>query len=134
MILLDWLILADTLKASSSSKVIFLSSLMANVHKLTINNLNETKFKMDADITGTHYSNSKLCNILAAQEMSKELGQHGIIVNSADPGIVKTSIFDSTYSVELENHWSTKVLLECLLFFFKSVSKLFQLESGMLRI
>ncbi|XP_044753575.1 retinol dehydrogenase 13-like [Coccinella septempunctata] len=118
-ILLTYL-LVDKLKVSSSPRVIFLSSLMANVHDLTVDNLNETNFKMDATKTASHYSNAKLCSILAAQEMSKEFQNYGIIVNSADPGIVKTSIFDSSYSVDLENHWSTKIVLECLLLLFKT--------------
>lgn len=45
------------------------------------------------------YCNSKLCDVLAAQEFAKKLKRFNIMVNSVDPGIVDTNLFPSSYGI-----------------------------------
>ncbi|KAK9874729.1 hypothetical protein WA026_005544 [Henosepilachna vigintioctopunctata] len=92
-------LLIEPLKAAKAARVVFTGSSMAYLSTLTLDNLkdmfNPTDFKVDTSTGYMLYQNSKLCNILVAQEFGEKLRQYGIIVNCADPGIVRTKLFKS---------------------------------------
>ncbi|XP_045473360.1 dehydrogenase/reductase SDR family member 13-like [Harmonia axyridis] len=91
-------LLLDLLRAAESPRVIFMGSISIFFNNLTMKNLNyikhdKTTWRKDL------YSNSKLCDVLAAQEFSKKLKRFNIMVNSVDPGIVDTNLFPSSYAI-----------------------------------
>ncbi|KAL3276736.1 hypothetical protein HHI36_012106 [Cryptolaemus montrouzieri] len=89
-------LLLDSLKTAGSARVIFLGSALAFFHNLSLNNLNPIG-SMNLRKMMTLYSNSKLCDMLAAQEFGKKLNKCGIVANSVDPGFIKTNIFRSSH-------------------------------------
>lgn len=84
--------ITDLLKASGSARVLFLGSISIFSNNLTMKNINYIK-KDGTTTLKDLYSNSKLCDVLAAQEFSRKLEKFGITVNSVDPGAVRTDIF-----------------------------------------
>ncbi|XP_045473359.1 dehydrogenase/reductase SDR family member 13-like [Harmonia axyridis] len=91
-------LLLDLLRAAESPRVIFMGSISIFFNNLTMKNLNyikhdKTTWRKDL------YSNSKLCDVLAAQEFSKKLKRFDIMVNSVDPGAVNTNIFSSSLAI-----------------------------------
>ncbi|KAK9884445.1 hypothetical protein WA026_007291 [Henosepilachna vigintioctopunctata] len=103
-------LLLEPLKASKG-RVVFLTSALAYKHELTLQNLNMTEFE-SKEMMSTIYPNSKLCNILAAQEFAKKMNKLEIKVNCADPGIAYTQIFLPYTSLEGDS-WS-KMFLRAL--------------------
>ncbi|XP_044754044.1 retinol dehydrogenase 13-like [Coccinella septempunctata] len=85
-------LLLDLLKASDSARIMFLGSISIFSNNLTMENFNLIK-KDGTTTLKDLYSNSKLCDVLAAQEFAKKLKKYGIRANSVDPGAVKTDIF-----------------------------------------
>ncbi|XP_049862839.1 retinol dehydrogenase 14-like isoform X3 [Schistocerca gregaria] len=82
------LLLLDLLKKSAPSRIVMVSSVAHIYAKLSVDTINEK------DDNGLRvYANSKLCNILFANELSHRLMGTGVTVNSLHPGIVKTDIF-----------------------------------------
>ncbi|CAG9791248.1 unnamed protein product [Diatraea saccharalis] len=84
------LLLVPILKRSAPSRVIVVSSML---HRLgTIEGVNEE---------GRYgyfqtYCNSKLCNVLFANELARRLKGTGVVVNSLHPGQVNTSLYKTT--------------------------------------
>jgi NAD(P)-dependent dehydrogenase (short-subunit alcohol dehydrogenase family) len=81
-------LLLDLLKASSPSRVIVVSS---SGHKLSdINKEDIMSEKSYSKIKA--YGQSKLANILFANELARKLKETGVTVNSCHPGIVHTEL------------------------------------------
>lgn len=102
------------LKRSEDARIIYLSSGLANAHEISVKSLYPVT---PPNINSRYYSycNSKACNVLLAQELSKKLANFNIKVNAADPGVVKTHIFDS-----LEGPEGVKRIPRMLCRFFQS--------------
>lgn len=82
--------LLDLLKKSAPSRVINVSSNAAGMAYLF--NLDKT----DKHISdGVDYFNSKLCNVLFTQELSKRLEGSGVTTFSLHPGVTGTNIFEN---------------------------------------
>ncbi|VEN55749.1 unnamed protein product [Callosobruchus maculatus] len=81
------LLLLDLLKKSAPSRIINVSSRLADHAKLTAENL--TKYQ------GTYYTynNSKLCIILFTIKLAQLLEDDQVYVFSLHPGVIKTDIF-----------------------------------------
>ncbi|KAK9874727.1 hypothetical protein WA026_005542 [Henosepilachna vigintioctopunctata] len=92
-------LLLEPLKVSGSARVVFLSSVAAYAHSLSLNKLNSTKVNTERSILSIYYTNSKVCAIIAAQEFAKKMRKYGIMVNSADPGIAFTPIMDQIVDI-----------------------------------
>ncbi|KAK9881044.1 hypothetical protein WA026_014389 [Henosepilachna vigintioctopunctata] len=90
-------LLIDSLKAAESARVTFTGSALAYINNVSKANLNETSQKKDIYSLIQLYGNSKFCNILAAQEFGKRLKNHKIAVNSTDPGLVRTGLFQQSW-------------------------------------
>ncbi|KAK9874728.1 hypothetical protein WA026_005543 [Henosepilachna vigintioctopunctata] len=116
-------LLVEAMKTSSSARVVFLSSAFAHQHRLNSEYLNIKEFDNGAFNTYTLYSNSKLCNILAAQEFAKRLKPRGILVNAADPGAAKTAIVPQIKVIEGDKYW--KILLRFLASLVAKVKTIF---------
>lgn len=116
--------LTDLLKRVDDTRIVFLSSGLANASKLNVNSLYPVSSPtVDSRYFG--YIDSKACNVLVSHEMSKKLTKYGIKVNAADPGVVLTPIFDVLEGPEEEKTFSriffgilrkllTTVSLKCL--------------------
>jgi NAD(P)-dependent dehydrogenase (short-subunit alcohol dehydrogenase family) len=88
------------LKKSASGRIVFTSSLLAFTNNLSLKNLNfdcQNPKRFDRLFM---YGNSKLSIIMAADTFAEKLKGTGVTVNSVHPGLVKTSIFTNTYTVQ----------------------------------
>ncbi|EFA12116.1 retinol dehydrogenase 13 [Tribolium castaneum] len=87
-------LLADLLKKSAPSRIIFVSSATAFFwNNLTVKNLNyPSDHPMTFFRSSFIYGNSKLCNIIAANGFAERLSQFGVTSNSLHPGLVNTEI------------------------------------------
>ncbi|XP_067000509.2 retinol dehydrogenase 11 isoform X3 [Anabrus simplex] len=92
------ILLLDLLKKSAPSRIIMVSSLMHHFSTLKVDNLNYEK-----SFSGMmNYADSKLANILMANELARKLKGTGITVNSLHPGAVMTEIWrylPSTFTI-----------------------------------
>lgn len=87
-------IILGLLKKSSPSKIIFISSKLAFLHNLSLDNLNYPEDQVGSLSADCNiYANSKLCSIIAADELSKKLYGTDVTVYSVHPGLVYTDIF-----------------------------------------
>lgn len=87
-------LLKKKLIASKPSRIIIVSSKAHQLAKFDIEDikgLNEIHYF-------TNYGNSKLCNVLWAKALAKELPD-GVTANALHPGLVKTEIFNRMYPV-----------------------------------
>lgn len=84
-------IFADLLRKSQPSRIVFVSSILAYVNNLTVENLNKISDFPIMDLMV--YSNSKLCNIITAQEFADRLQGQGVTCNSLHPGFVVTDMY-----------------------------------------
>ncbi|CAH0554626.1 unnamed protein product [Brassicogethes aeneus] len=86
-------LLLDLLKKSSPSRVIFTSSFYAYLFNLKLEDLNPKDIQA-SDFIPQHkvYSNSKLCDIIAANEFARKLKSYGVTCNSLHPGCVRTNM------------------------------------------
>ncbi|KAL3283979.1 hypothetical protein HHI36_018149 [Cryptolaemus montrouzieri] len=109
-------LLLELLKNADAARVIFVSSLTAHVHNLTLENLNLTGVTQTDAHTKEFYANSKLCNIIAAQEFGKRLGKYGIISNSLDPLLVKTEAYSKTFRILRDKLWRISSMIILPLF------------------
>ncbi|XP_045473357.1 retinol dehydrogenase 11-like [Harmonia axyridis] len=91
-------LLLDLLRAAESPRVLFMGSISIFFNNLTMKNLNYIKHDKTTRRKDL-YCNSKLCDVLAAQEFSKKLKRFNIMVNSVDPGTVDTNIFPSSHAI-----------------------------------
>lgn len=81
-------LLADNLKSSAPSRVIFVSSRAHESGHINFEDLKSEKNYVPFEA----YSQSKLANILCAREMAKRLQGTGVTVNSLHPGLIATEI------------------------------------------
>ncbi|KAF5292427.1 hypothetical protein FQA39_LY13974 [Lamprigera yunnana] len=81
------ILLLGLLKRSSPSRITMIASKTARIAKLDVADLNATSSSFCK--RARHYANTKLCNILMANELSVKLKDTGISVNVADPGTVR---------------------------------------------
>ena len=79
-------LLLDSLKASSSSRIINVSSVVHAWGKINKDDLQAEK----SYSSGTAYPQSKLANVLFTREMAKRLKETTVVVNSLHPGAVLT--------------------------------------------
>ncbi|KAJ3643257.1 hypothetical protein Zmor_025981 [Zophobas morio] len=91
-------LLADLLKKSAPSRIIFVSSATAFFwNNLSLKNLNYPKnHPMNFLRTSFIYGNSKLCNVIAANGFAERLKKFGVTSNSLHPGLVNTDIHART--------------------------------------
>lgn len=82
-------LLLDLLKASAPSRIIVVASAIHRYGKIDKDNLNAEK-SFPGSWKG--YGNSKLANILFANELSRKLAGTGVTVNSLCPGAVDTDV------------------------------------------
>lgn len=93
-------LLLDTLKASSPSRIVVVSSLAHTRGEINITDLNSEK----SYDPGTAYKQSKLANVLFTRELAKKIQGSGVTVNALHPGVVDTelmrhmSLFKSFFS------------------------------------
>lgn len=78
----------DMLKASSSARIINVSSSAHKFAKLNFDDIdNEHKYRGYRT-----YANSKLFNILFSYELARRLEETGITVNALHPGVIRTNL------------------------------------------
>ncbi|XP_067000508.2 retinol dehydrogenase 11 isoform X2 [Anabrus simplex] len=83
------ILLLDLLKKSAPSRIIMVSSLMHHFSTLKVDNLNYEK-----SFSGMmNYADSKLANILMANELARKLKGTGVTSNSLHPGVVMTHLW-----------------------------------------
>ncbi|XP_066154083.1 retinol dehydrogenase 12-like [Euwallacea fornicatus] len=111
-------LLTDLLKKSAPSRIIFVSSAMAFLTNLTVDNLNYSKDQSKSYYHATCiYGNSKLCNVITANGFAEKLKDSGVTSNSLHPGLVNTNIYmKSARFLELETF--TRVFRSLVLFFY----------------
>jgi hypothetical protein len=88
------------LKKSASGRIVFTSSLFAFINNLSLKNLNFDCQKPKRFDRFFMYGNSKLSMIMAADTFAEKLKGTGVTVNSVHPGLVKTPIFTTNYTVK----------------------------------
>ncbi|KAL3283969.1 hypothetical protein HHI36_018140 [Cryptolaemus montrouzieri] len=98
-------LLLEPLKAAEAARIIFVSSITAQLHDLKLENLNLTDYTKTNDNIVGFYKNSKVCNIIAAQEFGRRLKKYGITANSLDPLGVRTQIFRKAFEVLEYGKW-----------------------------
>lgn len=81
-------LLLDTLKASSPSRIVVVSSKLYKYGKINFEDLNSEQNYNKSFC----YSQSKLANLLFTLELSRRLEGTGVTVNALTPGIVKTRL------------------------------------------
>ncbi|KAF2896532.1 hypothetical protein ILUMI_09643 [Ignelater luminosus] len=92
-------LLVDLLKKSAPSRIIFVSSIGAFIHKLTLKNLNLSEEQSKESMSQLSiYANSKLCNILTSDGFAEKLKGTGVTSNSLHPGVVYTPIYRKHFS------------------------------------
>ncbi|KAF5307648.1 hypothetical protein FQR65_LT06703 [Abscondita terminalis] len=94
------ILLIGLLKRSAPSRIVMVSSKDARTGKLNTSDLNAVPnrlFKQEAD-----YANTKLCNILMANELARRLRGTGVDVNSVHPGAVQTDFLRNLPPFELK--------------------------------
>lgn len=91
------LLLVPLLKKSEPSRVIILSSVLHRFGRIDHLNTENYYSYMQA------FCNSKLCNLLFCTELARRLEGTGVVVNSAHPGQVNTSLYKSTIIEKLRS-------------------------------
>lgn len=109
-------LLLDTLIASKPSRVVVVSSIAHVRGKINKDDLNSEKDYSPGDA----YSQSKLANILFANELSERLHGTGVTVNSLHPGIVDTELFRH---MSFFNSWLSTIFLKPLIWPFVKSAK-----------
>ncbi|XP_059046730.1 retinol dehydrogenase 11-like [Achroia grisella] len=105
-------LLLPMIKASAPSRIINVSSVAHSSGKIDIDNLNMEK---NRSFKGHEiYCNSKLCNVLMANELTRRLEGTGVTANSLHPGVVNTEILNSV------DNWIAKTALSMLKSQFKT--------------
>eukprot|EP01098_Paradermamoeba_levis_P004816 TRINITY_DN2062_c0_g1_i1.p1 TRINITY_DN2062_c0_g1~~TRINITY_DN2062_c0_g1_i1.p1 ORF type:complete len:307 (+),score=84.06 TRINITY_DN2062_c0_g1_i1:61-981(+) len=81
-------LLLDRIKEAAPSRIVVVSS---EAHRRGIINFNDINWEQSYSIFSA-YAQSKLANVLFANELSKRLEGSGVTVNSLHPGVVKTDL------------------------------------------
>jgi retinol dehydrogenase 13 len=76
------------LQKSAPSRIVVVSSLAHTRGKINVEDINSEK----SYDSGDAYSQSKLANVLYANELAKKLENTGVTVNSLHPGVVDTEL------------------------------------------
>ncbi|XP_022915830.2 retinol dehydrogenase 12-like [Onthophagus taurus] len=85
----------------NKSRIIFVSSIAAFKHNLSLETLNNpTVFKQDLKTHFTIYGNSKLCELIASNIFAEKLKNTTITSNALYPGTVNTPIIHNTGGVD----------------------------------
>ncbi|XP_050342672.1 retinol dehydrogenase 11-like [Nymphalis io] len=84
-------LLIKTGKESENSRIVNMTSMTRYIGSMDVENYDKIGYWLKLKI----YSNSKLSFILFSRELTKRLAGHNVVVNSADPGLVGTYIYDS---------------------------------------
>ncbi|GBP54354.1 hypothetical protein EVAR_50766_1 [Eumeta japonica] len=91
-------LLVPILKQSGNGRIVNVSSILHRLGKMDLEKINcenvYNSFQM--------YCNSKFCNILFTKELAKRLSGTGVIVNSVEPGFIRTKTYSKNASL-LEN-------------------------------
>ncbi|KAK9874730.1 hypothetical protein WA026_005545 [Henosepilachna vigintioctopunctata] len=90
-------LLIEPLKASKDARVIFTGSCMVYWSRLRLDNIkdiNITEYELNIYNDYMVYQNAKLCNVLVAKEFADRFQKYNIRVYSADPGIVRTKLYN----------------------------------------
>lgn len=82
-------LLLQRLVQCAPSRVVVVSSVLHFFGKIDFDNLSFEKYTPDPFFT---YSMSKLCNLLFAKQLTRQLEGSGVTVNALHPGLVATSI------------------------------------------
>ncbi|CAH0550128.1 unnamed protein product [Brassicogethes aeneus] len=98
-------LLLDTLKKSTPSRIVNVSSVAHKRGKINKEDLNSEK-NYDPAVA---YSQSKLANVLFTRELAKRLEGTGVTVNSVHPGIVDTKIIRH---MGFFNSWTATIFLK----------------------
>ncbi|XP_067014835.2 retinol dehydrogenase 12 [Anabrus simplex] len=83
-------LLLDLLKKSAPARIIMVSSMLHTRGKLDLEDLGGTQRRLSYLQL---YSNSKLCNVLTANELHRRLSNSGVTANSLHPGAVWTDVW-----------------------------------------
>ncbi|KAI4461688.1 phosphatidylinositol-glycan biosynthesis class f protein-related [Holotrichia oblita] len=87
-------LLIDKIKKSAPSRIVNVSSLLANFSNLKIDEVNKFPSKITHALSDLQlYANSKLANILFTIELSTKLKGTGVTVHALHPGAVNTEIY-----------------------------------------
>lgn len=100
-------LLLGTLKKSSPSRIIVISSSLHEKGKIDVNNL-----EVNQQISSNFYANSKLANIYFCKELSKRIQNTGISIYAVCPGWVYTSLFRHSIC------WYHYILVAPIAYFF----------------
>ncbi|RZC35280.1 adh short domain containing protein [Asbolus verrucosus] len=103
-------LLSELLIKSAPSRVLFVSSIGAFFHRLTIDNINNPDVTpWDSLSSLLIYYNSKLCNIIIANGFAERLKCYGVTCNSLHPGMTSTTFL-----------WKNQLLPSPLNFFIQN--------------
>lgn len=89
------LLLLDSLKKSSPSRIINVSSGAYTMGKLNVDDMIGKNCNSGMEL----YSRSKLANVLFTRELATKLSNSGVTVNALHPGVVKTDIMQSVNGI-----------------------------------
>ncbi|XP_026486249.2 retinol dehydrogenase 11-like [Vanessa tameamea] len=84
-------LLIKTGKESEKSRIVNMTSMCRYISSFDVDNYDKVNYWFKIRI----YSNSKLCFVLFSRELTKRLAGYNVVVNSADPGLVGTKIYNS---------------------------------------
>ncbi|KAK9890941.1 hypothetical protein WA026_012281 [Henosepilachna vigintioctopunctata] len=100
-------LLIEPLKTSKDARVIFTGSCMVYLSRLRLDNIkdifNITEYELNIYNSYMIYQNAKLCNVLAAQEFAERLQKYNIRVYSADPGMVRSKLYNCFIGESIRN-------------------------------
>ncbi|KAK9717807.1 short chain dehydrogenase [Popillia japonica] len=92
-------LLIDKLKKSAPSRIVNVSSSVANNATLSAKNIDKINSISHKFFNFAMYSDSKLCNILFTTELAKRLAETGVTVNALHPGVIYTNFLNSTSGI-----------------------------------
>lgn len=85
------ILLMPLLKKADSGRIVNVSSVMHYFGKIDLKKINQENYYSELQT----YNNSKLCNVLFSNELSRRLKGSGVVTNSVHPGHVKTGIYSN---------------------------------------
>ncbi|KAF5307644.1 hypothetical protein FQR65_LT06699 [Abscondita terminalis] len=90
------ILLIDLLKKSAPSRIVTVSSTLAALGKINVNDLNSSSRYFTDTLD---YCKVKLCNMLFTIELAQKLNGTGVTANAVHPGFVRTDILKDTSTV-----------------------------------